>query len=239
MKNKFLQKAKSILNEMRNLENSPRHVVDVFHNETVHHNIHVPISKEIKNLGFFVNKPKLKDGVAHYVINNNNRGSEILTNQLGIGKSLIPIPTHHPQQESSVRHLVTRAFSNKPSRYLNYLKTLHGSISNTIKEHKNQWQTSHVAATQSIRAIKQSTIDSIQNKKSIGDSVEHHQSQAHRHSETAAQHERIIKDLEHHRTLVAKHARALPKIFGLDSSEKSAGNLDSNRIVFDVWDEIL
>lgn len=238
MKNKFLDKAKQILNEMRDHKTSPRHIVDAFHHETVHHNVHVPISDEIKNLGFFVSRPKLKDGVAHYSINNNHRGSEILSHQLGIGKSLIPVPTHHPQQESSVRHLVTRAFSNKPSRYLSYLKTVHNGIAASIQKHRDEWQKSHVAATQSIRAIKQSTMDAIQNKTTIGDSVEQHQHQAHHHSETAAQHERAIKELEAQRMLVAKHARALPKIFGLDSSEKSAGNMNSNRVVFGVWDEI-
>jgi len=238
MKNKFLHKAKKILNEMNDYKSSPRYLVDRFHHDAIHHNVHIPISKEIKNLGFFVSKPNLKNGVANYTISVNYRGNEVLTHQLGIGRNLIPIPQHHPNQESSVRHLVDRAFSKKPSKYLSYLKTIHSGIDSAIQKHKFEWQKSHVDATSAIRSIKKNTMDAIQNKTGIPISIQDLQGQAHHHAERAAEHERLIKELESHKVSIARHARALPKIFGLDNSEKSSGNLNSNRIVFGIWDEI-
>lgn len=239
MNHNFLHKVKKILNEMKDFKSSPKYIVNKFHNETIHHNVHLPISREIKNLGFFVSSPKLKNGIANYDINSKYRGTDVLKQYLGIGNDIIPVPTHHPKQESTVKNIVERVFSKKPSKYLNYLKTLHAGLDNAIKQHKLEWEKSHVGATSSIREIKKSTINALQNKKAInsGD-IEKYQADAHFYSEKAAEHERLIKELQNHKSSLIKHGRELKNIFGIDMQDNSIGNLNSPHIVGGVWDEI-
>jgi hypothetical protein len=237
--NNKIKLVKQILNEMNDFRSSPRSQVDRFHHEMVHNHIHNPISQEVKALGFFINKPEHKNGVANYSVSGNYRGNEILTHQLGIGKSLIPLPQHHPTQEHSVRHLVDRAFSKKPTKYLKYLKTIHTGLTNAIEAHRQKWNDSHKAATESFRSMKQKTVNSLSNSVPIGSTIEQHQLMAHHHSETAAQHERNIRELELHRQTITRHANALGRIFGVDASEQSSGDLNSRKIVSGVWDEVL
>lgn len=239
MNHNFLNKVKKILNEMKDFKSSPNYIVNKFHNETIHHAVHLPISKEIKNLGFFVSSPKLKNGVASYDINSKYRGNDVLKQHLGIGDNIIPIPAHNPKQESTVRNIVERVFSKKPSKYLNYLKTIHAGLDNAIQQHKIEWEKSHVGATSSIREIKKSTVGALQNKKAINSAnIEKHQADAHFYSEKAAEHEKLIKEMQNHKSLLVKHGRELSKIFGMDAKDNSTRNLNSPHIVGGVWDEI-
>jgi hypothetical protein len=221
---------------MNNHRESPRHLADKFHHEIIHSEVHVPLSNQLKQLGFFANKPTLKSGVANFSISNSNRGSEVLSHQLGIGKSLIPLPQHHPNQDNSVRHLVDRAFGKKPSKYMMYLKQVHGSINNALEKHREQWRIAHVSSSDAIRGIKQVTMKSLHTAEPIQNAVEQHQARAHYFSELAAEHEKHIRALEAQKQTVVNHARGLIKIYGIDSRENQS--IDSPKIVGGVWDEV-
>jgi len=232
-------KTKKILKEMRDFKSSPRYIANRFHHEIIHDDVHMPIFKHLITLGFFTNKPIHKNGISEYSIQGGYRGNEVLTHQLGIGKSLIPIPQHHPKQEHSVKYLVDRAFSKKPSKYLLYLKTLHDGLSSSIEKHRERWRQSHKMAVDSLRSMKQNTMNSLSKSIPLGNSIEQHQLQAHHHQELAAEHEKNIKELEHHRRTIVHHANALGHMFGIDASEKSIGDLNSSKIVGGIWDEVL
>lgn len=216
----------------------PISIVNKIHHATVHEKIHTPISNELKRMGFFTNKPKLKDNKAVYEISGNNRGNEILSHQLGIGKSLIPIPQHHHSNEYSVRHLVDRAFSKKPSKYLNYLKTLHTLIGDVIHNHKIGMVDSRRQSISAMKEMRGTVQSSFSNSAPIGQTIEQKQKEAKHHSDVSYEHEKMIKDLQAHRVEIVKHARALGKIYGIDASEKEVGNINSNKIVSGVWDEV-
>lgn len=216
----------------------PISAVSKIHHINVHEKIHIPISQELKKLGFFTNKPQLKNNKAIYEIGGNNRGSEILTHQLGIGKSLVPIPQHHHSNEYSVRHLVDRAFSRKPSKYLNYLKILHTLIGDVITNHKIAMVDSRRQSINAMKEMRGTIQSSFSNSTPIGQTIEQKQKQAKHHSDVSYEHEKMIKDLQTHRVEIVKHARALGKIYGIDSSEKEVGNINSNKIVSGVWDEV-
>jgi hypothetical protein len=231
---------KKLITEMNEIkQESPRNLVSGIHHSLIHNQIHLPISKEITNLGFFTNKPTHKDGVADFSINGSHRGSEILTHQLGIGRSLIPIPQHHPMQEHSVKHLVERAFGKKPSKYLKYLRVIHDGLSSVIEQHRQHWANSHKEASQTLRAMKAATMTSLNSSIPIGKTIETHQLKAHHHAELAAEHERFIREMELHKKTIVRHAHALGQIFGVDSRLSSEMNVNSPKIVSGIWDEVL
>lgn len=236
--NKQIKVFKQIINEMKesNSFQDPISLVTDIHHDSVHRNIHIPLSKEIKKLGFFVNKPTLKNKIATYDIGKNNRGNEILHSQLGIGKSLIPLPQHHHSNENSVRHLIDRAFSKKPSKYLNYLKTVYQFIENVSNEHKHAMVESKRNSIKSLKQIKDSVTNSFNNSVPIGSVIEEKQREAKHHSDVSYEHEKLIKQIKNHKVEIVKHARALGKIYGFDKSDKP--NLESNKISFGVWDEV-
>jgi len=239
MNNKHIKLVRELINEMKEFRSSPHYQADIFHHETVHNDIHVPISKEIKSLGFFATTPVHRKGFAEYQIKNSVRGSDILTNQLGIGKNLIPIPQHHPKQEFSVRHLVDRAFSKKPSKYLKYLRVVHDSINNAIENHRKEWVKAHSTANNAIKSMKTITMQSLSGSKPIGSVAEEQQALAHHHAELASEHEKKIRELEHHKRTIVSHAHALSGIYGVDASDKATGDLNSPKIVGGIWDESL
>ena len=70
-------------------------------------------------------------------------------------------------------------------------------------------------------------------------SAEEQQALAHHHAELASEHEKKIRELEHHKRTIVSHAHALSGIYGVDASEKSNGDLNSPKIVGGIWDESL
>jgi hypothetical protein len=236
--NDNIKYVKGLLTEMKDFTSSPRYAADRLHQQIVHDDIHIPISKHIRKLGFFASKPEYTKGMAEYNISGNYRGNEVLTNQLGIGKSLVPIPQHHPTQEHSIRHLVDRAFSKKPSKYLNYLKAVHDSVDSAIQKHRAAWEISHTNANDAIAAIKASTMNQFRGATPIGSNIEDQQRMAHHHSEMAAEHEKHIRSLTQHKQTIVNHARGLGSVYDVDLSEPEQGNLNSHKLVSGVWDEV-
>jgi hypothetical protein len=81
-------------------------------------------------------------------------------------------------------------------------------------------------------------MQSLSGSRPIGSVAEEQQALAHHHAELASEHEKKIRELEHHKRTIVNHAHALSGIYGVDASEKSIGDLNSSKLVGGIWDEV-